>query len=518
MHDVAALAARGNAVRIRGLAPIGCCPTTSSGAGVSLRAPGGQRRIVRQTFTRCWRSVPGRCAPDSGREPNPSRKTLGGYLVDHADRCGGWLQPPVGPGRLVERLTAFILAVLFVVVGAALPATADDATLPETVQPVSTGFVDVPPEHRFHAAVTWLVAEGITQGTSPTTFDPTTEITRSQLAVFLWRYRGSPAPEGTHGFSDIPTGAGYADAVAWLGEAGIAAGVTTQEFRPTAPVTRQQMAVFLWRAFAQPASWGWGAGFSDVPYDSAAEPAIRWLVDRGITLGKTADEFAPGDLVTRGQMAAFLHRLPTSEVSVHHLVIEGQSPRADSVAAIRHEVEIVDAWFRSQTDGRGLRWARDTAGQIPITMHRVPVAVAQAGGFEITGYLLEEGVDDRNDVHLVYADLAEDQMGCGYSYGGFAILVMPACDIYPSTSATMFRNGATYLTVHELTHAIGAVPDCAPNAGNGGHVIDDNRDVLYAGPGNRDWDNLMLDPGRDDYYGHGRTDCADIANHPVWTR
>lgn len=87
-----------------------------------------------------------------------------------------------------------------------------------------------------------------------------------------------------------------------------------------------------------------------------------------------------------------------------------------------------------------------------------------------------------------------------------------------SISTTAIPYGATYLTVHGLTHALGAVPDCAPNAGNGGHVIDDNRDILYAGSGDRDWDNPRPDPGRDDYYGHGRTDCGDVANHPVWTR
>jgi hypothetical protein len=48
-------------------------------------------------------------------------------------------------------------------------------------------------------------------------------------------------------------------------------------------------------------------------------------------------------------------------------------------------------------------------------------------------------------------------------------------------------------------------------------VNDDNRDVVYGGNSQRDWEHITLDPGRDDYYGHGRTDCMDIARSPFWT-
>ena len=58
-------------------------------------------------------------------------------------------------------------------------------------------------------------------------------------------------------------------------------------------------------------------------------------------------------------------------------------------------------------------------------------------------------------------------------------------------------------------------PGCAPNYALGSHVDDDRRDVIYSGPDDRDWANLTLDVGRDDYYMHGRDECPDIADHPL---
>src|SRR5678815_3372813 len=96
-------------------------------------------------------------------------------------------------------------------------------------------------------------------------------------------------------------------------------------------------------------------------------------------------------------------------------------------------------------------------------------------------------------------------------------LWMPACDIYPSATTPSFPYNATYLAAHEMTHAFGAVPDCAPHADGTGHANDDNRDVVYGGNSQRDWDHITLDPGRDACCGHGRDDCMDIARSPFWT-
>ena len=71
--------------------------------------------------------------------------------------------------------------------------------------------------------------------------------------------------------------------------------------------------------------------------------------------------------------------------------------------------------------------------------------------------------------------------------------------------------------VHEILHAIGAVPDCAPNRGASVHVQDSPEDLMYAGAerGTRS-EEALIDFGRDDYFGHGRADCLDTANSRFW--
>jgi hypothetical protein len=99
---------------------------------------------------------------------------------------------------------------------------------------------------------------------------------------------------------------------------------------------------------------------------------------------------------------------------------------------------------------------------------------------------------------------------CGVWNGTSLLMPMDNCDIHPTETST-FPFGGTYLLVHELTHALGAVPSCAPHSEGTGHVDDDVRDVLYNGPLPRDWDNLTLDPGRDDYYPVTPNGCPSIA-------
>ena len=113
--------------------------------------------------------------------------------------------------------------------------------------PSSTGFTDVPSGAYFTEAIGWLVEREVTTGTSPTTFSPEAPVTRGQLATFLWRLNGTPATTTAPAFTDVPTGAFYATAVAWLVDNEITTGTSPTTFSPDTAITRGQLATFLWR-------------------------------------------------------------------------------------------------------------------------------------------------------------------------------------------------------------------------------------------------------------------------------
>lgn len=174
-------------------------------------------------------------------------------------------------------------------------------------------FVDVPSGAYFGPAVGWMAASGITTGTSPSEFSPADLVTRGQMAAFLWRYRDSPGGSPAAGFVDVPAGAYYANAVNWLANQGITTGTSPGRFSPDDVVTRGQMAAFLHRLEGSPGGAPVSA-FSDVPRGAFFANAVDWLVQRGVTTGVTPTRFAPGDAINRAQMATFLWRLAGSPV------------------------------------------------------------------------------------------------------------------------------------------------------------------------------------------------------------
>ena len=185
----------------------------------------------------------------------------------------------------------------------------DPVPIPEPTPGLGWEFDDVPQDHRFADAIAWLAQERVVEGTSETTFEPNAPMARSQMAIMLWRYLGTPEPMAAPGFSDVDEGAWNAEAVAYLHESDIVAGVTADRFDGDRPITREQMASFLWRLEDQPHVDRPGTGFDDVDAHGSHAEAVGWLVDRGITQGTGPGSFDPRDSVTRGQAAAFLWRL-----------------------------------------------------------------------------------------------------------------------------------------------------------------------------------------------------------------
>ena len=168
-------------------------------------------------------------------------------------------------------------------------------------------FEDVKDTAYYAAAVQWAVKNGITTGTSATTFSPDQVCTRAQIVTLLWRAAGSPAPvSGQTPFEDVRTDAYYYKAVKWAVENGITSGTSTTTFAPDLVCTRAQIATFLWRA--QNASKVENAEmiFNDVSASAYYYDAVLWAIENGITNGTSATTFSPDQACTRAQCVTFL--------------------------------------------------------------------------------------------------------------------------------------------------------------------------------------------------------------------
>ena len=166
-------------------------------------------------------------------------------------------------------------------------------------------FDDVSANAYYADAVKWAVEQGITSGTSATTFSPDMSCTRAQIVTFLWRANGSPKADGANPFTDVSADAYYYDAVLWAVKEGITSGTTAATFSPDATVTRGQTVTFLYRATGAPAVTG--GSFADVAADTYYAGAVAWAVKEGVTSGTSATTFSPDAPCTRGQIVTFLY-------------------------------------------------------------------------------------------------------------------------------------------------------------------------------------------------------------------
>ena len=169
-------------------------------------------------------------------------------------------------------------------------------------------FADVAEDAYYYDAVAWALDEGITGGTSATTFSPNASCTRAQTVTFLWRAAGSPAPKSSvNPFTDVSADAYYYNAVLWAVEQGITVGTSATTFSPDATVTRAQNVTFLWRWAKSPATKQVN-NFTDVAADAYYYGAVAWAAEEGITGGTSATTFSPNADCTRAQIVTFLYR------------------------------------------------------------------------------------------------------------------------------------------------------------------------------------------------------------------
>jgi hypothetical protein len=164
----------------------------------------------------------------------------------------------------------------------------------------------------FIADILWMVDRGITTGYNDETFRPAANVSRQAMSAFLYRLAGSPEVTlpGSSPFTDVPESSQFYTEIVWMDQQGISTGYSDDTFRPTANVTRQAMAAFMYRMAGSPAVTLPGSSpFTDVPDTSQFYTEIVWMAQNGISTGYSDDTFRPGNNVTRQAMAAFMHRL-----------------------------------------------------------------------------------------------------------------------------------------------------------------------------------------------------------------
>ena len=169
-------------------------------------------------------------------------------------------------------------------------------------------FVDVPEGSYYEEAVDWAVEKGITTGTGNNYFTPDGICTRAQAVTFLWRVAGSPTPKTeAMVFEDVLDGSYYYEAVLWAVENGITVGTSATTFSPELACSRAHIVTFLWRAANSPSAKT-ANPFTDVAADAYYIDAVLWAVKHKITVGTTLSTFSPDEGCTRAQIVTFLYR------------------------------------------------------------------------------------------------------------------------------------------------------------------------------------------------------------------
>ena len=174
-------------------------------------------------------------------------------------------------------------------------------------------FTDVTEGDWFYDAVRYAYETGLMDGVGDSLFAPNSETTRAQLVTILYRLEGEPEVSGTSGFTDVEADIWYTDAVAWAAQNGIVNGVSDTEFAPGDDITREQLAVILYRYAAyqgydvsQRADL---SGFGDASsIRGYAQEALSWAHAQGLVLGFEDGSLRPQGTASRAQIAAVLMR------------------------------------------------------------------------------------------------------------------------------------------------------------------------------------------------------------------
>lgn len=189
----------------------------------------------------------------------------------------------------------------------------DEPEEPEEPEDPHLQFIDVTDSDWFYDAVYYAYTNGLMDGVSTTQFAPNSNLTRGMVVTILYRLEDGPRVTGSSGFSDVASGAWYADPVTWAAANGIVNGVSDTEFAPNTDITREQLAAILFR-YAEYKGYDVSGRDSLTSYtdrgsiSAYALDAMRWAVDEGLITGMTTTTIVPQGTATRAQCATMLMR------------------------------------------------------------------------------------------------------------------------------------------------------------------------------------------------------------------
>lgn len=181
-----------------------------------------------------------------------------------------------------------------------------------TETPSETKFNDVSANDWFASAVDYVTGKGMMNGTADNTFSPKANTTRGMVVTVLYRLENQPSTSAAS-FTDVASGAYYANAVAWANANGIVSGYGSGKFGPNDKVTREQLAAILYR-YAQYKKYDVSDaksldGYTDAKsVSSYAVPALQWANAAGVVTGKSGSKLDPKGNATRAEVAAMLMR------------------------------------------------------------------------------------------------------------------------------------------------------------------------------------------------------------------
>jgi hypothetical protein len=176
---------------------------------------------------------------------------------------------------------------------------------------------DVSTSDWYYEDVKFAVENGLFKGVSESEFAPDAQMTRAMLATVLHRLAGEPAAAGAAPFGDVPAGRWFTEAVAWASANGVIDGYSADVFGANDAVTREQIAVLLYR-YAKLMGYDVSAtadlsGYADVGAVAEwAREAMAWANATGLIAGRGANALAPADTATRAEVAAMLHRFASA--------------------------------------------------------------------------------------------------------------------------------------------------------------------------------------------------------------